>query len=251
MNIDILISDYVRWMKERISFRQLSDWYEINTPFLNHNNDLIQIYAKKDNGTILLSDGGDTLNELSLSGVDVNRSEKRLKEFNTILNGFGVNRSNDELIAVATEDTFPEVKHRLIQAIMSIDDMFLLAEPKVESFFLEDVTFFFDVNDIRYTPNVSFLGKSGFYQTFDFSIPKSKNHPERIIKAVNTPRKDTILNVILLYEDTSIRRQNSIGVVFLNDEKKVDDSIFEALNRYDLKPIRWTQRYDEIDYLRA
>jgi hypothetical protein len=251
MNIDILISDYARWIKERISIRQLNDWYEISTPFLNHNNDLIQIYAKKEDRNIILSDGGDTLNELALSGIDIDRSEKRVKEFNSILNGFGVNRSNDELTVVANENTFPEVKHRLVQAIMSIDDMFLLAEPKVESFFLEDLTLFFDLNDVRYISNVSFLGKSGFYQTFDFSIPKSKNYPERIVKAVNTPRKDIISNIIWSYEDTTLKRQNSEGVVILNDEKKVDESVFEALNRYDLKPIRWTERKNYVEYLRA
>lgn len=252
MTIEELISNYTSWIKEQTSFRKIDDWYEINTPFLNHNNDVIQIYAKRVNGSVQLSDGGDTLNELSLSGVTFERSPKRKKEFQTILNGFGIERQGTELVALATEDSFAEVKHRLVQAIMSVDDMFLLANPKVESFFLEDVTNYFDEHNIRYTPDVAFFGKSGFPHNFEFSIARSKKQAERLVKLVNTPRTDTVSSILWAYEDTSARRPNSEGIVIMNDNnRKVDPGISEALDKYGLKGMKWSQKDQYLDYLAA
>ncbi len=53
-----LIDKYVQWIKEGLSFRQIGDWAEITTPFLNHNNDMISIFVKK-NGKLIFDGLGD------------------------------------------------------------------------------------------------------------------------------------------------------------------------------------------------
>ncbi len=247
-----LIQQYIDWLKQKFTITQVGEWYEITTPFLDHHNDYIQIYAKSEDDNIVLSDGGNTLNELELSGMSLERSDKRKAEFSIILNGFGIKRNNGELIAISTEKNFPEVKHRLIQAIISVFDMFMLAEPKVESFFLEDISAFFDEKEIRYIKLLSFVGKSGFSHQFDFSIPKTKKRPERIIKAVNTPRKDIISSLLFSFEDTKFVRPDSEGIVLLNDTSaKVSDDITQALKEYNLKGILWSKREESIDLLAA
>lgn len=237
-----LINKYVEWMREGLSFRQLGDWYEITTPFLNHHNDYLEIYVKPENGKFILTDGGSTINELRLSGMNLERSEKRTLEFNTILNGFGIKKSNDELIANTTEKNFPETKHRLIQAMLAIDDMFMLAEPKVASFFIEDVADFFELEEISNIKDTIFAGKSGFSHRFDFSIPKSKKRNETLIRAINTPRQDTIGSVLWAFEDTKTVRLNSDGIVILNDKNEIPATILDALEEYGLSGFKWSER---------
>jgi len=52
------IDKYVAWLKDKTSLRQLEDWIEITTPYLDRHNDHLQIYAKRLNGGYLLTDDG-------------------------------------------------------------------------------------------------------------------------------------------------------------------------------------------------
>ena len=48
--IERLLGQYVAWLKDRTSLRQLNDWVEITTPYLDRHNDYLQIYARRENG---------------------------------------------------------------------------------------------------------------------------------------------------------------------------------------------------------
>jgi hypothetical protein len=248
-----LIDSYVDWIRESTTLRNVGHgWHEIVTPFLNHKNDMIELYVRQDgNEKIILSDGGNTVNELKLSGLDIDKSKKRLDEFNTILRSFGLHWDEKKEISIVTDTKkFPEVKHRLIQAILSIDDMFMLSEPKVESFFTEDVAIFFELNDILFVKDTSFVGKSGFSHKFDFTLPKIKDRKEVAIRAINKPRKDIIGGVMWTIEDMRIVRPNTDGLVIINDENGVNDDIHQALNEYHIPYIGWSNRKEELTRLR-
>lgn len=248
-----LIKKYIDWLNNKISLRQLGEWYEITTPFLNHHNDYIQIFAKRENSKILISDDGITIDELEMLGVNIDRSDKRKTELSVILNSFGIKKDEkNDLFLYCNENNFPESKHRFIQAILSVYDMYMLAEAKVESFFFEDVMKYFDDKSIRYTPNVQFVGRSNFPHQFDFSIPKSKKKPERIIKLLNTPRKDLVISSLFSFEDTQKNRPDSTGIIIMNDKtNKVSEEIIEAVSQYNIIPISWSNIYNYIDELAA
>lgn len=248
-----LIKKYIEWLNNKITFRQIDEWFEITTPFLNHHNDYIQIYAKKEDSKILLSDDGITMDELEMVGVNIDRSEKRKSELAIILNSFGIKKDDkNELFLLCNENNFPESKHRFIQALLSVYDMYMLAEAKVESFFFEDVMKFFDDNDVRYTPNVQFIGKSNFPHQFEFSIPKTRKYPERIIKLLNTPRKDLVISSLFSFEDTQKNRPESKGIIIMNDKSiKVSEEINEAVNQYGIEPIPYSSLIDYLEKLVA
>lgn len=248
-----LIDSYVNWIRESTTHRNVGHgWHEIVTPFLNHKNDMIELYVRQDgNEKITISDGGNTVNELKLSGLDIDKSKKRLDEFNTILRSFGLHRDEKKEISIVTDfKKFPEVKHRLIQAILSIDDMFMLSEPKVESFFTEDVAIFFDLNDVLFVKDTSFVGKSGFSHKFDFTLPKVKERKEVAIRAINKPRKDIIGSVLWSINDMRVVRPNTDGLIIINDENGISDDIPQALNEYKIPYIGWSNRKEELEKLR-
>ena len=247
-----LIDDYILWLKDKTVLRSLNGWVEITTPHLDRHNDYIQIYAKRDDGSIFLTDDGVTIQDLEFSGCALD-TPKRKAMLEVTLNGFGVQQKGDALQVVATPENFPLKKHSLIQAILAVNDLFVLSQPSVESFFLEDVALWLDSHDIRYVPSAKFQGRSGFEHKFDFVIPKSKLRPERLLNTINNPKKDAAQNAAFAWMDTKESRpDNSQAFFFLNDsEVSIPSTVTQALENYDITPVPWSHKEEFIEQLAA
>ena len=250
--IKTLKDQYVAWLRSKTTLRQVADWIEITTPYLDRHNDYLQIYARRQNGNYILTDDGYILDELELSGCKL-ESPKRLALLQMTLNGFGVKLVDGAMEVRASKDDFPMRKHNLVQAMLAVNDLFYLASPIVSSLFLEDVVAWLDENEIRYTPNVKFTGKSGYDHLFNFVIPKSKRQPERILQAINRPSRDEAGATAFAWIDTKeVRAPNSRAYAFLNDsERAVSSSVMDALQSYDVRSIPWSKRQAVVEELTA
>jgi hypothetical protein len=242
-DVQKLLDDYTRWLRDKTQVRRIDDWIEITTPYLDRHNDYIQIYARKSATGYTLTDDGYTITDLELSGCKL-ESPKRQALLTMTLNGFGVRLSENRLEVDTTAESFALRKHNLMQAILAVNDLFYLAEPFVLSLFQEDVEAWLNLCDIRYTPKPKFTGKSGFDHLFDFVIPKSRRQPERILRAVNHPGRDTAEAIAFAWLDTKdVRAPDSRIYALLNDEtRKIGGGVVEALKRYDVVPVPWSAR---------
>lgn len=242
-DIQKLLDQYSQWLKASNNLREVGDWVEITTPYLDRHNDEMQIYARRENGHFLLSDDGYIIRDLETSGCNLD-TPKRRELLEMTLNGFGVKKHQDALEVVATSENFPLRKHSLIQAMLAVNDLFYLAEPVVKSLFYEDVVAWLDTNDIRYTPKVKFTGLSGYDHLFDFVIPKSRRAPERILRAINRPRRDSAETFLHAWTDTQkVRPPDSKAFALLNDiGQVVPGEVAEAFVAYDIRPVFWSQR---------
>lgn len=251
-DIERLLENYWAWLRERMLTREVGDWTEITTPYLDRHNDYIQIYGRSSDGRLHLTDGGETVQDLLQSGFNF-KSEKRQEILKYILAGFQVELRDGEICVEADERNFPLKKHNLIQAILSLNDMFFLAAPTIESLFFEDVSGWLDEFDIRHTDRVKFPGHSGFDYVFDFVIPKSRIEPERIIRAINNPTKTTAQNYILAWVDTRENRpKNSVALAMLNDNAKpTSEDVEDAFRAYGIVPVNWSQRNQIVERLMA
>lgn len=250
--IQKLLDAYLAWLKDKTVVRQVKEWVEITTPYIDRHNDYLQIYAKKDNSGFILTDDGYVIEDLRQSGCEL-ESKKRKELLQLTLNGFGVKLEGDNLVVHASPDNFALRKHNLVQAMLAVNDLFYLAVPMVKSLFLEDVTSWMDLNDIRYTPRVKFTGKSGYDHLYDFVIPASRRQPERILKAINRPSRDTAEIVAFAWIDTKeVRPPNSRAYTLLNDmEHTPSVSVLDALRNYDVNPVLWSQREQVREELAA
>ena len=241
--IQELLDRYNAWLKESNNLREIGEWVEITTPYLDRHNDQLQIFARRENGHFILSDDGYIIRDLEMSGCTL-ATPKRQALLKMTLNGFGVKLNSDELMVTATPENFPLRKHNLIQAMLAVNDMFYLAEPVVKSLFYEDVVAWLDVSDVRYTPKVKFTGVSGYDHLFDFVIPKSRQAPERILRAINRPRRDSAEAFLHAWTDTNtIRPLDSLAYAILNDVGvTVPAEVTEAFVAYNIRPVLWTQR---------
>jgi hypothetical protein len=242
-DIQRLLDTYHLWLKDKTALRQIDEWVEITTPYLDRHNDYLQIYAKPSIGGFILTDDGFIIDDLEQNGCKL-ESRKRQDLLRMTLNGFGVQMEGRSLQVHASPDNFALRKHNLVQAMLAVNDMFFLAAPVVASLFFEDVVAWLDLHDVRYTPKVKFTGKTGFDHLFDFVIPKSRQQPERIIQTINRPNRDTAQSAVLSWIDTKeVRSADSRAFALLNDsEHSVPPSVLEALRIYDVWPVAWSER---------
>jgi hypothetical protein len=243
-DIQRLLNNYIDWLRDRTTLRQIDDgWVEITTPYLDRHNDHIQIYARKDNGGYLLTDDSYIIHDLELSGCNMD-SPKRQALLRITLNGFGVKKNNNSLEVHASGNDFAQRKHNLLQAMLAVNDLFYLSAPMVESLFYEDVESWLNVHEIRYTPRVKFTGTSGFDYLFDFVIPKSRTRPERILQTINRPSRDTAQRMAFSWVDTKeARPTESHAYAFINDyDKKISTNFLDALNKYEVTAVPWSER---------
>ncbi len=251
--IQKLLDSYLRWLRDKTVLREVGDWVEITTPYLDRHNDYIQIYAQRQNGSYVLTDDGYAIEDLAQSGCKLD-TPKRQELLHMTLNGFGVQLLEGSRLQVrATPDNFSARKHNLVQSILAVNDMFYLATPVVANLFYEDVVAWLDANEVRHTPSVKFTGKSGYDHLFDFVVPKTRRQPERILQAINRPSKETAEVLAFMWIDTKeVRPPNARAYAFLNDtEQKLSSSIVDALQSYEVRPVPWSQRDDVRDELTA
>lgn len=245
MNQEItnLVDQYITWLRDKTSIKQINDYTEITTPFLDRHNDYLQIYAKKTDGKFVLTDDGYVINDLKSSGCNL-AGKKRQDLLKLTLNGFGIKLVGDALTVEADASNFSLKKHNLLQAILSVNDLFYLAEPITGSLFFENAESWLNESEIRYTPNVKFTGKSGFDHLFEFVIPKSKARPERMLHTINSVNRANAEKLAFSWFDTkSTRSSDAMAYALVNDTKKAPpEGVLEALKNYEVQPVLWSQR---------
>ena len=251
-DIQALLDGYWIWLRDRTNLREINDCIEITTPYLDRHNDYLQIYAKRVNGGFVLTDDGYVLDDLELAGCNID-SPKRQAMFRMTLNGFGVKTNEKALEVEASADNFALRKHNLLQAILAVNDIFYLASSTVVSLFLEDVTDWLDLSEIRYTLGVKFTGKSGYNHRFDFVIPKSRTQPERVVQTITRPSLETAQAMVFSCIDTKeVRSPETRVYVILNDSKQmVLENVPDAMRNYGVHPILWSSRDKAKDELAA
>ncbi len=242
-DIQNLLDAYYAWLKEKTVLRQIDEWVEITTPYLDRHNDYLQIYAKRANDGFLLTDDGYTIGDLEQGGLKLG-SKRRQELLSVTVKGFGVQLEENALQVQAVPEDFALRKHSLAQAMLAVNDMFYLAAPRFKSLFYQDVVKWLDVHDIRHTPKVKFSGTSGFDHLFDFVIPKSREAPERIVRTVNSPSRQTAQTVVFAWLDTKAARSpESRAYAILNDsDQPISHQVVKAIQNYDVSPIVWSRR---------
>lgn len=247
--IDESINQYYDWLKDKTSIKtdSESNWSVITTPFFGLFNDPIEIYIKLDGNKILLSDDGQTLNNLDLAGASISRSPKRKEWVDYILLNYGIElKDGKELTLVASHVDFAQRKHNLLCAISEISDMEVMAKHIVSSLFKEDVRGLLDEQNVIYTPQFIAKGSTGIEFTFDFQI--ASRTKEVVIKSFNSLNKMNVPNFLFSWDDIKGSRERVSGkellsLAIINDiDKDIKYEYINALESKGADLILWSDR---------
>lgn len=241
INLEKYKTDYLNWLKQEMQYNQVGNYVEITAPFLDSMNDYIQIYFMEKSGIIYFSDDAYTINNLEARGISFNAAKKA--QMKKILQMYGASLKDREIVKEAASADFAKSKHLFLQAVLRINDLYMNVRSKSRNIFTDDIKEYFRTEDIYCTEDVQFTGKSGFLHSYDFLLQRTKNMPTRLCAAMNTPRKQSMENILFSWTDTlQAREDGSELIVFINDEDKVQPGIEEAFSSYNVKTIKWTER---------
>ena len=247
--IDEKINEYYQWLKDNTAIREDkgTGWFTVDSPFAGLFNDHIEIFVKKESETeILLSDDGETLCNLSLSGVDISRSSKRKEYLQKILNNYGVRLDGDEIFVTSNGADFAKKKHALVSAIISASDMDMLANTNITSMFSEDVMAFADMKGVLYTPMFIVRGKSGLDFNFDFQVAGRQS--ELAVKTFNSLKQNNLSSYLFCLGDVKEARERTSGKEFrslaiVNDAgARPSARLIDALRTYNTNVMLWSDR---------
>ena len=187
-----------------------------------------------------------------MSGCKID-SPKRQALLKMTLNGFGVRNNNKALEINASPDNFALRKHNLLQAMLAVNDLFYLASPLIAPLFFEDGCCLARSFRNSIHSKVKLTGKSGYDHLFDFIIPKSPKKPERILRTINRPNRETAQAMAFSWIDTKdVRPPESRAYALLNDsDHSVSESVLDAMRNYDVYPVLWSRRSETQQELAA
>lgn len=257
--LEQLLDDYYAFLKGRTSIidKTGTDWHVISTPFVGLFNDTIELYVKKQDNKILLSDDSITINNLNLTGSAISRSPKRKETMDKILLNYGLMLKGNEIITEATEQSFVQKKFCFISAISEINDMYMLDNHSVSSIFIEEVQKYLDEQKIIYTPSFIAKGSTGLEFNFDFQI--AGHTQEIVIKSFTTLNKLNVPSFLFSWEDIKPTREKITNkqitalALINNKEKEIKDEFLDAFSTKNAKFILWDERYtpENISKLKA
>jgi len=244
VDIQDMIKSYTDWLYSGFSAVKIGEFYELTTPYLDRYNDHIQIYVKQDkNGSYFLTDDGYIIGNLISAGVPVLRSQKRAEMLKRIARNFGVTINGNDLEIRATKGDYPQRKHMLLQAMLTIDDMFVAEPNSIKNFFAEDVGLYLDSHDIFYSRDFSLVGKTGSLYVYDYHLQRTRSKPERFCKAINRINENSRNLTLFNWMDTQEKRSdNGELILFLNDDKEISNTDLDALQAYNVHYILWSNR---------
>jgi hypothetical protein len=252
-NAEKLVKGYTEWLGSEIEVRCIDEWIEVTTPFLDRHNDFLQIFASRRGEDWVLTDDAYVITDLSQSGCDIERGSRREEMLYRVLKGYGVRREeNDQLVVRASDQEFSQRIHDLLQAMMSVDDLFFTTQATTFNLFFVDVRAWLSQTKVRFTPDVKFTGSSGYDHRFDFVIPSSENLPERVLQSANRPNRGWAERLAFSWLDTrDTRPEGAKAFAILNDESHgIGRNLVDALESYDIQTFVWSEREEVVEQLR-
>nr|WP_315527272.1 DUF1828 domain-containing protein [Carnobacterium maltaromaticum] len=224
---------YTEWLGNSIKFSDIgSNIVRIDTPFLDSSFDDIIMYVETlKNDTIIITDDGYTLDNLSSMGLTIDgRSRSRKKILDIILNEFGIECDNatKELFIKTTLDKFAISKQRLLQAILKVNDMSFLSSDNVKNTFRDDIAEILKKRNVLFDEGLSFPGKGGITFHFDFSVP-SRNKNSKLVRAITKPN-DLNYSKIFAVDANMVSQNKKADFIAILDDSKNDVTNTAELN---------------------
>ena len=108
---------YFKWLYDNtVQFKISDNITRLTLPYLDRNNACSEVFIKSTEDGYIITDDGETLDELYLSNFNPFSSPKRAALFNRILTENGVKKVNDELVVSCSHEDIYQ-KNTLINSV--------------------------------------------------------------------------------------------------------------------------------------
>lgn len=208
------------------------------TPFVNHLNDAIEFEVQVNkNDSFIISDFGDTLDELFLSGLNIVKSEDKFEKIKRLSDFYSVDFENGIFSIKTDKNNFPKSLFNLVEVIKTTCNFTYSLVPVYSKDFREEVAAFFANNSIKFNRNFEIIGYSGNVKHFDFEINTKQT---KLIRTGSTKQSSKARTLIKVAESdfSDVRKvSKEIVPIFIYDDRyspkvwedMINDNLFQLL----------------------
>lgn len=244
-NIENLLDNYYKTLRTKTFLSKAEgEWMLIETPFVGLFNDMICLYARTDGSQLELSDGGETLSNLEMSGVSLRAIRSHVMR--RIANhGVELSREDgtDTLRIVCSIDDASERYHDMLSCLIYMNGLNVLAKSEPSVRFKAVVDEYFAAHNIGVIPSFSMKGETGLDYDFDFGI--SGRSESLLIKSFDVFTKPTVATFLLGVEDIRAEladKRNIRALAIINENKPINPSLVKLLEMRGTAYMRWSER---------
>ncbi len=135
-----LVQRYADWLRDYSETNTYEDRVcEITLPFLNRRRSCIQVYIRRTDSGLMVSDEGETIGDLRFCGFDIDDTETRRRTLEGLLRSFSVKLvGKDELRVYTSEEELPDYMNELALCMLAVDRMIYMTPHKVARLYEED-----------------------------------------------------------------------------------------------------------------
>lgn len=99
-----------------------------------------------------------------------------------------------------------------------------------------------DDHGVRYSVQVTMIGKTGYYHVFNFLIPLSDAASERLVQTISRLDKQAVEHTVFSWSDVQPSRPDTQAFPVVNDETAPTAHSERALTAFGVETILWSDR---------
>lgn len=160
------------------SCTQMNGFTRIRTPFLYPDGDIIDLFVKEQNGSMTITDLGETMRWLRSQSISPRRSPKQTKLVEDVCLNHGLEFFRGMLLArVKPSDNFAAVAIRAAQGALRVADIWFTMRTRSVESVTDEVELFLAEKSIAFERNQPLVGRSGRTWRPDFHtrMPKQSS----------------------------------------------------------------------------
>lgn len=250
MNCHAVVKVYLQFIAENFITEPYGEnGCRIYSPYWRPDGDFIEFFAFADsNGSLILSDEGQTLDWLSSVGLEVKAKSARSELIDELLERYQAQQDKGIIRAVGGVDTLGQDIDRFLALLRSIGNLIVDRKPHVSATFRDEVENFLLAEDQVFTPKFKIRGLTVEHR-IDFLLDSGRNILIQAVTATSTSSARQILPTVLFRWIDIRAAQPQFGLITLLDDTDnkweqiwQQNAIGVPLNQYSDQIIRWSQK---------
>ncbi len=253
--------DYLKNLTD-VEFIEETNYYQVSFPLPNRYDEFTNIYLKEDNkNNILITDGGDSIRDLQMIGINLLDNKHRMKLLYQALESYDIDVNMDtyEIFLKTDIHEFYDKFNMYLRGITNIQDFYLTKRDSAVRIFADEFEEYLDTyyekENIYFENNISFTGKSNSKLTFNYKVTSKKTNKSTLIKLQSS--SDDVYKNIFLWDDLEDeQKNNSSFLVVINDKdgrvsKQKHKEIQKIYKSRKIDSLDWSEKENLSEYLNA
>ena len=259
--METLIKRYFDYLKEitDVEFIEETGYYLVYFPLPNRYDEFTSIYLKTDKDNIIITDGGDSIREIQMLGIDIFNNH-RTKLLNKTLKsrGMKLDKDTNEILTITDIENFYYDFNMYLRGISNIQDFYLTKRENALRIFADEFKEYIGAYSSNETfsleDNISFTGKSNAKLTFNYKLTSQKTNKSTFIKLQSS--SDDVYKNIFLWDDLKDEEKNDNSfLVVINDKGKVSEQKHQEIQQIyksrNIDSIDWSDKENLSEYINA